>query len=285
MADLCFAIQADNKQQIKRLLPSYAPFYIQQGSDSVLALVATIADGMISAEAEGKELGQFDCGGTNHAIYQLEEGYKVVISTVEGRLACAMKTNANFSRCDISLLGEEKDHSFGLGNAMMIAFAFAASYYDTILMHASVTMNGGYGYLFLGKSGTGKSTHSSLWRKHIDGSDLLNDDNPAIRIQPNGQVFVYGTPWSGKTPCYRSERYRVQGIVRLAQAPHNRFLPATEVEAFSVLLPGISAIGRHERYYQLMADTLAQVALTVRVGSLECLPDEAAARLCAASLA
>ena len=73
--------------------------------------------------------------------------------------------------------------------------------------------------------------------------------------------------------------------MRLAQAPYNRFLPATEVEAFSVLLPGISVIGQHERYYQLMADTLAQVALTVRVGALECLPDEAAARLCAASLA
>ena len=35
----------------------------------------------------------------------------------------------------------------------------------------------------------------------------------------------------------------------------------------------------------LIRDTLAQVALTVRVGALECLPDEAAARLCAASLA
>ncbi len=279
VADLCFAIQAENKQQIKRLLPSYAPFYIQQGSDSVLALVATIADGMISAEAEGKELGQFDCGGTNHAIYQLEEGYKVVISTVEGRLACAMKTNANFSRCDISLLGEEKDHSFGLGNAMMIAFAFAASYYDTILMHASVTMNGGYGYLFLGKSGTGKSTHSSLWRKHIDGSDLLNDDNPAIRIQPNGQVFVYGTPWSGKTPCYRNMKMPAGAFLRLEQYPENIISRETPLRAFASILSSCSTMIWDKPSYNHITHTVEIVAQQVPAFYLKCRPDKEAAQL------
>lgn len=171
-----------------------------------------------------------------------------------------------------------------LSSMLRMAFAQAILPHGAISLHAAAVVLSGSAYLFMGKSGTGKSTHARLWQQCFPGCLLLNDDNPMLRLH-DGQVWAYGTPWSGKTPCYRSERYRVQGIVRLAQAPHNRFLPATEVEAFSLLLPGISAIGQHERYYQLMADTLVQVALTVRVGTLECLPDEAAARLCAASLA
>ena len=167
---------------------------------------------------------------------------------------------------------------------LRMAFAQAILPHGAISLHAAAVVLSGSAYLFMGQSGTGKSTHARLWQQCFPGCLLLNDDNPMLRLH-DGQVWAYGTPWSGKTPCYRPEHHRVQGIVRLAQAPHNRFLLAAEVEAFSVLLPGISAIGRHERYYQLMADTLAQVALTVRVGTLECLPDEAAARLCAASLA
>ena len=182
VADLCFSIEAPSASMIKKLLPSYAPFYVAEGESSNSMLYVVVNNGVVDANAEGEELGQFDCGGTNHGVYRLAEGYKVVISTVEGHLASAMKTNADFSECVISLFGDEDDQRFGLGNAMMIAFAFAAAYYNVVLMHASVTMNNGYGYLFLGKSGTGKSTHSKLWRQYIEGSDLLNDDNPAVRL-------------------------------------------------------------------------------------------------------
>lgn len=199
VADLCFSIEAPSASMIKKLLPSYAPFYVAEETVSNSMLHVIVNNGIVDANAEGEELGQFDCGGTNHGVYRLAEGYKVVISTVEGHLASAMKTNADFSKCVISLFGDEDDQRFGLGNAMMIAFAFAAAYYNVVLMHASVTMNNGYGYLFLGKSGTGKSTHSKLWRQYIEGSDLLNDDNPAVRAFDDGRVVVYGTPWSGKT--------------------------------------------------------------------------------------
>ena len=279
VADLCFAIQANDKQLIKKLLPSYAPFYLPQGSDGKVVLVATIREGAVNAEAEGEEIGQFDCGGTNHAIYKLQDGYKVVISTVEGRLACAMKTNADFSHCDIALLGEECDHSFGLGNAMMIAFAFSASYYDTILMHASVTMNKGYGYLFLGKSGTGKSTHSTLWRKFIPGSDLLNDDNPAVRIPADGQALVYGTPWSGKTPCYRNLKMPVGAFLRLEQSPNNEISREAPLRAFASILSSCSTMIWDKPSYNHITHTVEMVVQRVPAFYLKCRPDEEAAQL------
>ena len=88
----------------------------------------------------GKELGQFDCGGTNHGIYRTEKGYKILISDTDGQIACAMETEDNFAVCRITPFGELHQRRFGLGNALMIAFAFAAANYNTLLMHASVTM-------------------------------------------------------------------------------------------------------------------------------------------------
>ena len=211
VADILFTIQGKSADELKKLLPSYAPFNIA-ATDAKPALSLTVEDGAIDTSAVGEELGQFDCGGSNHGIYRTEQGYKIIISTVEGNVASAMLTNADFSVCKVSLFGNDADRLFGIGNAMMIAFAFAAAYYDTILMHASVTMNEGRGYLFLGKSGTGKSTHSKLWMKHIAGSDLLNDDNPAVRFTPQGAI-VYGTPWSGKTPCYRNLQVPIGGLI------------------------------------------------------------------------
>lgn len=77
--------------------------------------------------------------------------------------------------------------------------------------------------MLLGKSGTGKSTHSRLWLKYIPDTKLLNDDNPAVRIMDNNTIMIYGTPWSGKTPCYKNVGVLLEGLVRLRQAPENQW--------------------------------------------------------------
>ena len=83
-------------------------------------------------------------------------------------------------------------------------------------------------YLFLGPSGTGKSTHAQLWLQHIKDTQLINDDNPVIRGN-----MVYGSPWSGKTPCYRKVRYPLGGLVVLSQAPHNKICRINGVQAYA----------------------------------------------------
>lgn len=279
VADIYFSIQAASADKLKELLPSYAPFYIGRQTNEKLALEATVDYNTTNAIAEGEELGQFDCGGCNHGIYKTANGYKLLISNEEGELASALKTNSNFSKCNISLLGDEKNHSFGLGNAMMIAFAFAASYYNILLMHASVTMQGGYGYLFLGKSGTGKSTHSALWRKHIQGADLLNDDNPAVRFTNDGEAIVYGTPWSGKTPCYRNLQLPIGAFLRLEQYPENIIRKESPLQAFASILSSCSTMVWDKPSYDHIAHTTEQVASRVPAYYLQCRADEEAAQL------
>ena len=254
VADILFTIQGKSADELKKLLPSYAPFNIA-ATDAKPALSLTVEDGAIDTSAVGEELGQFDCGGSNHGIYRTEQGYKIIISTVEGNVASAMLTNA-----------------------MMIAFAFAAAYYDTILMHASVTMNEGRGYLFLGKSGTGKSTHSKLWMKHIAGSDLLNDDNPAVRFTPQGAI-VYGTPWSGKTPCYRNLQVPIGAYVRLEQHPENIICRETPLQAFASILSSCSTMMWDKPSYQHITRTVEKVVTHVPVFYLKCRADAEAAQL------
>ena len=74
---------------------------------------------------------------------------------------------------------------------MMLMYILNTICLDTVVMHASVVVNDGKGYLLLGKSGTGKSTHCNLWKRYVPGSDCLNDDHPVVRIV--GDVpMVYG---------------------------------------------------------------------------------------------
>lgn len=82
-------------------------------------------------------------------------------------------------------------------------YALSTANKDTAIVHAAAVIYENHSYLFLGPCGTGKSTHADLWVKHIDGAELLNGDNPVVRIM-NGRAFAYGSPWSNKQPCYRN---------------------------------------------------------------------------------
>lgn len=133
--------------------------------------------------------------------------------------------------------------------------------------------------LFLGESGTGKSTHTRLWCENIEGTNLLNDDSPIIRIIDN-TLRIYGSPWSGKTPCYINRSYAVAGFVRLSQAPHNRIKRINKLMAIGALLPSCPHLFAHDSALQdEICKTLSMAIATTPVYSLECLPDAEAAHL------
>ena len=125
--------------------------------------------------------------------------HPVFIFCHHGRMIGLLTTSADYRTGRLVMPRYAKQ---AVDNAMMITFALATACADTLLFHASVVSCHGKAYMFLGPSGTGKSTHSQLWIKHIEGSRLINDDNPVVRLQDDGRVMVYGSPWSGKTPCY-----------------------------------------------------------------------------------
>lgn len=108
--------------------------------------------------------------------------------------------------------------------------------YDGILLHASCVVTEGKAYLFSGDCGAGKSTHTSLWLRLLgEKAYILNDDKPAIRLL-DGEVQVFGTPWSGKNGINRNEKVPLGGICFLSQSEENRIAPIAPLEAVPLLL-------------------------------------------------
>ncbi len=89
-----------------------------------------------------------------------------------------------------------------------------------IMLHASCVEYEGKAYLFSARSGTGKSTHTHLWLKHLPGSRIINDDKPAIRCI-DGVYYAYGTPWSGKTDESVNVGVPIAGITFLSRGENS----------------------------------------------------------------
>jgi hypothetical protein len=219
-------------------------------------------------------------------LYSCADGVLVEMAPIAKLPVCArLLASKDSRRGELAFLRDSLQSSvFAVNNSLMLLFAFCSAPYKTLEMHASVILNGGKGYLFLGRSGTGKSTHSSLWLKHIEGSELMNDDNPVLRVGDDGVTRVYGSPWSGKTPCYRNISAPVGAIVRIHQAKHNTITRQSVIESYASVYSSCSGFKADRRMADGQHETLEFIALNVPCYTMECLPDEEAARVCAAGV-
>lgn len=285
---------APSQQNSIALLPSFEPFRTEPGGEECQHLATAQPEGLLLTlhvddslrPAKGRQLLRtFDTGNGDTVVYTLGDGgYQFVIRDIADRDCCLLITNADFSECRCALNGDYAMRAFGLNDAMMLAYAFAASFHQTLLTHASCVAYGGKGYPFIAKSGTGKSTHSSLWMKHIEGTELMNDDNPVVRIE-DGTPRIYGSPWSGKTPCYRNISRPLGAVVQIERGAANSIERLNPIQALAVLLPACSTMKWDKTVYDNLCTTLATLISTTPVYTLHCLPDEEAARLCNATVA
>ena len=107
--------------------------------------------------------------------------------------------------------------------------------YDTLLFHGSVVAVDGVGYLFTAKSGTGKSTHTRLWREVFgDRAVMVNDDKPFLKITENG-VYACGSPWNGKHGLGTNITVPLKAICILDRGEENEIHPITPQEALLML--------------------------------------------------
>lgn len=105
-----------------------------------------------------------------------------------------------------------------------------------ILFHGSVIAVDGVGYLFTAKSGTGKSTHTALWRKQFGSrAVMVNDDKPLLKITDN-TVYVYGTPWDGKHRLSSNIFVPLKAICVLTRNDNNYIDEINPREAYQMLL-------------------------------------------------
>lgn len=278
VAEHCFSVLASEGIDLSRELAHYAPFAVDPATapERIFRVHVVPAESFPRPDGLKEEFLQDD-EGSQIRLARTMEGESWFDFALWGKQVGGMSVHTGYAEATLALQGYK---AFGLNNALMVMYALSTARLGTALFHAAVIAYQGRGYLFLGKSGTGKSTHARLWLKHIPGSELLNDDNPVVRVWPDGKVRVYGSPWSGKTPCYRNLDYPAGAFVQLSQAPYNAIRRLGGIAAYASLISSISG----KRWDRALADGLHEtenaLAMNVPVWHLECLPDEAAALLC-----
>ena len=257
--------------EVFALMTNYEPFGCKAG-ESVFML--TVGQGMavsytedLRQEDEGQ---QIVCGRT-------ADGESVYEFIWWGESAGCLVCTDRYREGRLILTGRHT--KMAIDNALMVLYALSTAEKKTALFHAAVVSHKGKGYIFLGPSGTGKSTHARLWLQHIEGTELMNDDNPVVRISES-KTEVYGSPWSGKTPCYRNVNCPLGGIVLLSQAPYNKIEPLKGLTAYGALVSSISGQRWNSRIADGLHHTENELASTVPMWHLECLPNEEAATLC-----
>ena len=210
-------------------------------------------------------------------LYRHASGYLFEMVKGDDCHLFAKEDNSPRVESNYGLLAEVDASLLRFGMWMM--FGLCTVPLGAIAIHSSVLVKDNFAVLCLGESGTGKSTHTRLWRENIDGTSLLNDDSPIIRMV-DGVPTAFGSPWSGKTPCYRNLNYPIRGFMRLSQAPHNKIRKLSILEAIGALLPSCPpAFAFDDSLQDALCDTLSNMIGSVGAYHLECLPNAAAAEL------
>lgn len=265
-------------EDIVELLPSMSSFLVAPSADECLYCLRV--DNDMEPSADRQRLRTVDTGNGTVTVYTLPNGaYEFVVNDVKGANCCLLHADDCFRHCRCALNGDWQMRNFGLNAAMMLVFAYAGSQKKTLLLHASCVRNNDKAYVFVAKSGTGKSTHTSLWMTNVEGCDLVNDDNPVVRIE-GGVPFVYGSPWSGKTPCYRNIRATLGAVTAIVRAGQDSMEKLPAAKAFATLLAACSTMRWDSGVYGSTCDTIADIVALTPLYALHCLPDREAAILC-----
>lgn len=258
----------------KLALPNFIPFETDNESLDPLIEVVLSSDFPEIIEEDWRLLS--DVSGIWDDRYRFQEGrnyYLTSIISSKDSNTWKMLSTKNFKQSIIYLDVDELYITNKLSWLIMVAFGQACLSQKSMLIHSSVVLYKGQGFAFLGKSGTGKSTHSRLWMEHLTEVELLNDDSPAIRILESGEVFIYGTPWSGKANCFKNKKAPLAGISRLSQASYNKYKRKEGLEALVTLLPSGSGIRWDNDIFSRMIGVMELLVKHVPIAVLECKPD------------
>lgn len=162
------------------------------------------------------------------------------------------------------------------GNAVYRQIAEKMIDYERMVIHGSAVAVDGSVYLFIAPSGTGKSTHTRLWREVFgDRAIMINDDKPLVRMDTD-EILVYGTPWDGKHHLSTNIGAPLKGVYRIYRGTENRTVRMNPEEAMVLLVTQTYRSREPARVLRTM-QMLQKITERVPVFSLYCTMDREAA--------
>lgn len=288
VAEHSFSMEIDESSFLwKRIAFSYGPFEIREETDSGHIFSLSLIDEVIVKDAElvysNRET--VEPGFVIMDVYKNTDGHFFELRHFSSsQTNCRLFISSDFSEASVSLYGSQTEQWLIFNTAVDFCFLLSTSCRDTVLTHASSVIYKGKAYLFLGKSGTGKSTHSRMWLSALEDVVLMNDDHPVIRLDNDGMPIAYGSPWSGKTPCYKNLSAPLGGIIRISRALHNKARRLAPVEAYASIMTSCSGMTWERDLADGRDRTMQGIVARTPCWVMECLPDEDAAKVCSATV-
>lgn len=280
VADFIIRTEGVHEDIVACGLKGFQPFVTEDAAHEEATMILNIDTPIESANyVSVKDIHEFDFEKA-YAVGKLSRyatGYVYTTIHEDKSYLFIKEDGSNTVYSDLGCDGEVDSSLLRFG--IWIMFGIIIAPLGGIAIHSSVIVKDDAGLLCLGESGTGKSTHTRLWRENIEGAKLLNDDSPIIRMV-DGVAYVYGSPWSGKTPCYVNKRVPIRGFMRLSQAPHNKIKRLHVLTAIGALLPSCPPSFAYDDTLQdHICTTLSDMIASTPVYHLECLPNAEAAQL------
>jgi hypothetical protein len=135
-----------------------------------------------------------------------------------------------------------------------------------VLLHAAGVVRNGFGYVFFGPSGAGKTTTSRIAARSFD---VVSDDLVVIRIE-NGSGTLYGVPFRGEMSDAprANQKAPLKGIFRLRQDTEHYIEPMSRVTAVASLAASSPFIVRELSLSDLLVDICEVIVRSVPVMAL-----------------
>lgn len=204
-----------------------------------------------------------------------EKSYSVYMSDHQGFVAHCIEADEEWREISVSSsMPQLQPFEGGVGE---VIFRTAVLFSKGIVIHAAAIVHEGKGLIFSAPSGTGKSTQADLWKKYR-GAQILNGDRPCLR-QNGGQVYVYGTPWSGTSKQYLNKKAPLSAIFILRQAPVNKIHRLSAEEAVRMTVPRCYLPYYDESLMTLALSNIGEIIGKTPVFLLNCRPNLEAVEL------
>ncbi len=280
VAEHNFSLNFTAQQPNEDTLSPYTPFQVEEREtlfDVEFVADITLDESrpiLVDAELSQEGMVRVD-------VYQRDNGYQyVVFIPGSEKINSIIDLDFERARSSVCLYGSGQEKRLAMTNALILSYMNFTVEHSTLLLHSSTVIKDGEAYAFLGKSGTGKSTHSRMWLEAFPEAEQLNDDHPIVRVHSDGRAIIYGSPWSGKTHCYRNLSAPLKAIVRIERAAENSARKLSAIQALGSITTSCSGMQWSQRLINGKMASLDKLLKATNFYVISCLPNNDAARVC-----
>ena len=161
-------------------------------------------------------------------VIEINNKYDFVFHQCKGYMTDEKRVDFSVSCTDEEIIEEKEvseDDSLTLGYLESVCLyrkiCLEMPKRDAFILHSAVIEKDGRGYAFLARSGVGKSTHISLWKRvYGDSVSIINGDKPIVRLI-DGEFYAYGTPWCGKENWNENRRTKLCALCFIERGEKN----------------------------------------------------------------